>query len=95
MALRGEIVEVVDLRQRLGIEASKPGRSSRIIVLHGDATSVTGVLVDSVSGVYQAGEESILPTEEFESGSVVEMCRRGDEFVSILAVDRILGFADA
>ena len=95
MALRGEIVEVVDLRRRLGVRACESDRSSRIIVLHGDASSVTGVLVDSVSGVFEAAEESILPTEEFESGAVVEMCRRGDEFVSILEVDRVLGFADA
>jgi chemotaxis signal transduction protein len=95
MALRGEVVEIVDLRHRLGIEATTPDRSSRIIVLHGDDDRVTGVLVDSVRDVYRVEEDSILSVEDLELSAVVEMCPRADEFISILDVDRFLGFSDA
>lgn len=93
VALRGEVVEVVDLRRRLGISAAEPQRSSRIIVLHGDGERVTGIMVDSVSDVYRVGEDLVLETEDRESSAVVEMCQRGDEFISILDVDRFLGFS--
>ncbi len=94
MALRGEVVEVVDLRHRLGLPPSEPNRSSRIIVLHGDAERVTGVLVDSVSIVHRASEEDIMPAQGFELNAVVEICSRGDEFVSVIDPDVALGFQD-
>lgn len=92
--MRGEVVEVVDLRCRLGLPLEAPKRSSRIIVLHGDAERVTGLLVDSVSEVFRVPEEQILPAQGFEISSVTEMCSRGEEFISILDPDTALGFLD-
>jgi purine-binding chemotaxis protein CheW len=94
VALRGEIVEVVDLRQRLGLPPGHIGRTSRIIVLHGDADGITGVLVDSVDEVYRIGEDEIHPAQEIDASAVVEMCPRDGAFVSILAIDRALEVAD-
>jgi purine-binding chemotaxis protein CheW len=94
MALRGEVVEVVDLRRRLGLPASEADRSSRIIVLHGDADRVTGVLVDSVSVVHRASEDSITSGQGSDESSVSEICRRGEEFISVLDPDIALGFQD-
>jgi purine-binding chemotaxis protein CheW len=95
VALRGEIVEVVDLRLRLGLGASQPTRSSRIIVLHGETDRVAGVLVDSVREVFRVAEEEMKPAQGLEMMSVVEMCRYGAEFVSILDIDRALEMRDA
>lgn len=95
VTLRGEVVEVVDLRSRLGVERIEPARSSRIVVLHGDGDRVTGVLVDGVTEVARVPEESIVPAQELEVSSVVEMFERGEGFVSILDADRVLGFPDA
>ena len=94
IALRGEVVEVVDLRRRLGLPAGEPNRSSRIIVLHGDADRVTGVLVDSVSEVLRVSEDCVMPAQGFEVASVMEICSRGEEFISILDPDGVLGFHD-
>lgn len=94
MALRGEIVEVVDLRRRLGLPARDSNRSSRIIVLHGDADRVTGVLVDFVSEVYRVSEDRVMPAQGSEITSVTEICTRGEEFISILDPDSALGFHD-
>ena len=61
VALRGEIVQVVDLRMRLGMEPQEPTRASRIIVLHGDDQKVTGVLVDAVQEVMRVSESEVSP----------------------------------
>jgi len=94
VSLRGEVVEVVDLRMRLGLGAATPGPSNRIIVLHGEADRVAGLLVDSVSEVHRAPQASLAPAPAGEARSVVEVCRRGNGFVSLLDVDRALGGSD-
>lgn len=95
VALRGEIVEVVDLRRRLGLGGSSPDRSHRIIVLHGDADRVTGLLVDSVSEVYRIHDDEVLPAQSLDVSNVSEVCPRDGEFVSILDLERVLGVSDA
>jgi len=89
IALRGEIVEVVDLRMRLGLTATNPDRHSRIIVLHGDDNRVTGILVDRVREVLRVDEEEI-SLASGEGTYVSELCRCEEEFVSIVDVDRML-----
>ncbi len=94
VALRGEVVEVVDLRRRLGLGSSSPNGSHRIIVLHGDADRVTGMLVDSVSEVYRVRDDAVMPAQGLDVSAVAQVCRRGDEFVSILDADRATGVSD-
>ncbi len=90
VALRGEIVQVVDLRMCLGLEAEEPTRASRIIVLHGDDQKVTGVLVDAVQEVMRVSESEITVSSSGDAAAVDELCTRGDEFVSIIDMDRVL-----
>jgi len=90
VTLRGEVVQVIDLRMRLGLPAEDTNRRSRIIVLHGDDDRVTGVLVDSVREVLRVEEESFSPSMDSEVGAVAELCLRDEEFVSVIDVDRVL-----
>jgi chemotaxis signal transduction protein len=90
ISLRGEIVQVLDLGRRLGVRAGEPTRTSRIIVLHGDHGNVTGLLVDSVREVVRVAEEAIQPPPTGESDSVEALCRQGEEFISLLNMDRVL-----
>ncbi len=92
VALRGQIVQVVDMRCRLGLAAQEPTRRSRIIVLHGDDDRVTGVMVDAVSEVLRVAEEQIDATTAAAGFAVGELCRRGDEFVSVVDLDQVLNF---
>ena len=92
--LRGEIVQVVDLRMRLGLPLGEMTRRSRIVVLHGDDDCVSGVLVDAVDEVLRASEASVSPSTG-ASGFVVELCERSGEFVSIIDIDRALELDDA
>jgi purine-binding chemotaxis protein CheW len=90
ISLRGEVVQVMDLCLRLGVQARQPTRTSRIIVLHGDHGSVTGLLVDSVREVVRVAEEAIQPPPTGESDSVEALCRQDGEFISLLNMDRVL-----
>jgi purine-binding chemotaxis protein CheW len=89
ISLRGEIVEVVDLRRRLGLEPTEPARSTRIVVVHSEDGKVAGILVDAVREVSRVSEDSIRPASN-ESGAVESLCVRGDEFVSLIDLDRVL-----
>jgi purine-binding chemotaxis protein CheW len=90
ISLRGQVVQVFDLCCRLGIEAREPTRASRIVVLHGDHGTVTGLLVDSVKEVLRIEEDAIQPPPSGESASVEALCRHDDEFISLLNMERIL-----
>jgi purine-binding chemotaxis protein CheW len=90
VALRGEIVQVVDMRLRLGLEAREATRSNRIILLHGDEERVTGVLVDAVEQVMRVSEDQVLASSSGEAGVVSELCTSGEEFVSLVDMDRVL-----
>ena len=102
IALRGEIVQVVDLRICLGLEPRPRTRRTRIVVLHGwlapgdeggrEDDRVTGVLVDAVQEVLRVGPGDLRPATGAEADTVSELCVRGEEFVSILDLDRTLSF---
>ncbi len=92
ISLRGEIVQVVDLRSRLGLEPAVPSRRSRIVVLRGDEGSVTGLLVDQVRAVLRLGEDAIQALPAAESELVTALCTRGEDFVSLLDLERVLDF---
>jgi purine-binding chemotaxis protein CheW len=91
VALRGEVVQVVDLRMRLGLRTAEIDRRTRIIVLHGDEDRVTGVLVDGVDQVLRVEEDAFrAATSGADSAAVSELCLREGVFVSVLDVDRVL-----
>jgi purine-binding chemotaxis protein CheW len=90
ISLRGEIIQVVDLRLRLGLPAAEITRSSRIVVIHADDERVAGILVDAVNEVLRVTEEAILPPAAGEMGTVNSLCVRGDQFVSLIDLERAL-----
>jgi purine-binding chemotaxis protein CheW len=90
ISLRGEIVQVVDLRMRLRVAPIDPTRSSRIIVVHDGEGQVAGVLVDAVREVLRVPPDSIRPAASGESGAVEALCPRGEEFVSLIDLSRVL-----
>jgi purine-binding chemotaxis protein CheW len=92
ITLRGEVVQVVDLRMCLGLERQEAGRRTRIIVLHGDDDRVTGVWVDGVREVVRVPEEDVRPATGGEGDAVAELFLSGEDFVSIVDLDRVLDF---
>lgn len=92
ISLRGEIIQVVDLCLRLGLPSAETTRASRIVVVQPEDGRVAGVLVDSVQEVLRVSEDAIGPASD--GGAVEALCARGDEFVSLLDLERVLEIDD-
>jgi purine-binding chemotaxis protein CheW len=95
VALRGEMIEVVDLRRRLGLADVEPGRSQRIVVLHAADGEAAALRVDAASDVLRVPDSELEPAPAGEAGAVAELCTWQGRFVSILDVDRVLELGDA
>lgn len=91
VSIRGEVVEVLDLRRRLGLPPLETDRRTRIVVVHGQDGRVTGLIVDRVREVLRVVEEAVLPAPDAEH--VAALCRKDDGFVSMLDLDRVLTVA--
>lgn len=91
ISLRGEIVQVVDLRRRLGLAEAPSSRASRFVIVHGGDGRVAGLLVDRVSEVMSASDEALRPASA-EAVAVESLCVQGERFVSVLDLDRVMVF---
>lgn len=93
MNLRGQIVQVVSLRERLGFGAGDACAERRVVVLEEDGV-VLGLLVDAVAEVFAAAADAInetglvhgaLPADWFRG-----LLRRGNDLVVALDASRLL-----
>jgi purine-binding chemotaxis protein CheW len=89
VSMRGEIVQLIDLRRRLDLEPVDPDARSRIVVVFTDGGGVAGLLVDGVREVLRVREEDMQPPPA-DAQVVGALCPRGAEFVSLLDLDRLL-----
>jgi purine-binding chemotaxis protein CheW len=90
ISLRGEIIQVIDLRRRLGVEPAEPTRRTRIIVATTSTGDAAGMLVDSVRSVMRVPIESIRPASGSESGAIESLFACEDQFVSVVELDQVL-----
>lgn len=90
ISLRGEIVQVLDTRLRLGLAAVASARASRVIVLNGEQSSVTGLLVDAVHEVLRVDEGALLPPTHAAGGLITGLAPRGDGFVSMISPEHLM-----
>ena len=89
ISLRGEIVQVLDLRLALGAAAVPPTRRSRIVVLHSESGEIAGWLVDAVNEVLRVPEGELRPPPGDAGELVSALCVRSERFVSLLEPDRM------
>ena len=90
ISLRGEIIQVIDLRLRLGLPPAAIAKANRIVVVQADDSRVAGVLVDDVREVLRVSESAIGSTAGDAQGIVAALCTNGTEFVSIVDPGRLL-----
>ena len=90
IALRGEVIQVIDLPLRLGLAAATLTRSSRIVVVSGEEGELAGLLVDAVTEVMRVSEDEFLPSSGSELGLVESLCARGESFVSLIDLQRVM-----
>lgn len=67
--LRGQILPVVDLRKRFGIQAREVDESTRVIVVE-LTNSAVGLIVDSVSEVLRIPADVVAPPPSLVAGSI-------------------------
>ena len=99
--LRGSVVPVVDLSQRLGRCASVVSKKSCIVlveIVHGDDSQTVGMLVDEVNEILEIDEEHIQPPPDFgtdiRTDFIRAMGRVDDKFMILLDVNHVLSVAD-
>jgi purine-binding chemotaxis protein CheW len=91
ISLRGQVVQVIDLRRRLGMAPAEPTRASRFVVLRGDEGAVTAILVDAVREVLRLPAPALREAPA-HCEAVEALCERDGAFVSVLDLDRVLSF---
>ena len=90
--LRGVILPVLDLRQRLGWGVTDPGGRHVIIVVQVGET-LQGLVVDAVSDIVTLGSDDIQPVPDIgESASAAFLegiANTGDRLIMILGLNRL------
>jgi purine-binding chemotaxis protein CheW len=95
--IRGDIVPIADLRERLGLESLVPGPTTVIVVVrveHASRNRTMGFVVDAMSDVTTVEREANKPPPELaESGGTASMASGialvEQRMITILDVDRV------
>jgi len=90
ISLRGEIVQVLDTRLRLGLPHVEISRASRVIVMSGEHGDVTGLLVDAVDAVLRVEEGELRPPTGGDNGLITALAPKGDAFVSLISPEQLV-----
>ncbi|HAI21867.1 MAG TPA: chemotaxis protein CheW [Clostridiales bacterium UBA8153] len=92
--LRGKVIPVVDLRQRLGLAAERQGSGQeRIVVVEHEAVGI-GLVVDAVSEVLRVPLDTVEPPSPVITGTDMEylegVAKLDRRLVILLNLDRVL-----
>ncbi len=95
--IRGDVVPIADLRQRIGLPALDCGPTTAVVVLRVQYKSrerVMGVIVDAMSDVTTVPGEALKPPPLFHDGTdglTKEIATLEEKMITILDVDRVFG----
>lgn len=99
--LRGQVVPVIDLQQRLGRATSEIGKKTCVIIFdvsHDGERVELGLMVDAVSEVIEIAPKDIEPPPQFGSSIqrefILGMGKVAGEFIVILEPERALNIDD-
>ena len=67
--LRGQIIPVVDLRKRFGLNANEDKENSSVVIIEVDA-NILGLIVDSVSEVLNIPSDTIKPAPSLVANGI-------------------------
>lgn len=94
--IRGDIVPIADLRERLGLPSLVPGPTTVIVVVrveHGGRNRTMGFVVDAMSDVTTIERDSVKPPPELADGGGAGMASGialvEQRMITILDVDRV------
>jgi len=99
--LRGQVIPVIDLRCRFGMESVGQTEATCIIVVeisHGEGAISTGIVVDQVSEVLDITGKQIEVAPEFggsvDTDFILGMGKIGDSVKILLDIDKVLNGED-
>jgi purine-binding chemotaxis protein CheW len=96
--LRGEIIPVMSVRKRFGLEPDEFDNKTRIIVLKPEQQEPIGVLVDMVKEVVTLTEDQIekvyTDAKDEKSKFVTSVGKHQDILISLLNVNSVLDFGN-
>jgi purine-binding chemotaxis protein CheW len=91
--LRGNVIPIVDLRKRFGLEAREHDKHTRIIVIEINST-IVGFIVDAVSEVLRIPANTVEPPPPvvagFDSEYISGVGKLEDRLLILLDLDRLL-----
>lgn len=92
--LRGEVVPVMSLRRRFGLEDDVYKGSTRIIILKLEDQSLVGVVVDEVQEVVNLTEETIenpnFKLNEANADYLAGIGKAGERLISLLDIEAVV-----
>lgn len=99
--IRGNVIPVLDLSERLGVGLSEVGKKTCIITVEavvGEETSIIGLIVDMVDQVYDITPEHKMQAPEFGAKIRKEfmqmMARIEERFITLLDINGILELSE-
>ena len=99
--LRGQVIPVIDLRSKFGMETAEITEESCIIVVEisqGNRNFQTGIVVDHVQEVLDIKEEDIEDAPQFggsvDTSFILGMGKIGDTVKILLDIDKVLAGED-
>ncbi len=96
MDVRGAGMPIIDLRLKFGLKAIEPTNRTRVIIMEklGSAAMAVGMVTDCVFEVTNLGGLALQPPpsigRKWRSDCVTGIGRRGDDFVIVLHIERLL-----
>ena len=91
--LRGEIVPVMSIRRKMGLEDDVITKDSRIIILKIDDIGMLGIIVDAVAEVVNLSADQIeIPTQgtKQKDNFINGIGKNGDQLISLLELHSII-----
>jgi len=97
MNLRGQVISVIDLRQKFGVTAKENSRQTAYVILDLSPLSF-GIVVDAVDTVVALSREEISPTPDVESSArsnfLEGIARKDKKLILLLNIERSLSVED-
>lgn len=88
--LRGEIVPVMSIRKKMGLEPDEFTDASRIIILKIEQQGSIGIIIDEVKEVVTLGEEEIDKYAGAKDAFINGVGKHGEELISLFDINAII-----
>ena len=92
--LRGEIIPVMSLRLKFGLEADEFTNTTRIIIIKLEAQATIGIIVDEVIEVVTLNEEEIEKSSYNESDEkaayLLGVGKHGESLISLMNIEGVI-----